>query len=77
MCTINKSAHTKNSGNLFNDHRVYICIYIRALDSNARWMPGLYVNKHKKKKKEKRKMKIKLNFLKLNTTNLTGEEEYL
>ena len=28
MCTINKSAHTKKSGNLFNDPRIYIYIYI-------------------------------------------------
>ena len=28
VCTINKSAHTKKSGNLFNDLRIYIYIYI-------------------------------------------------
>ena len=28
VCTINKCAHTKKSGNLFNDPRVYIYIYI-------------------------------------------------
>ena len=28
MCTINKSANSKKSGNLFNDPRVYIYIYI-------------------------------------------------
>ena len=27
-CTINKHAHTKKSGNLFNDPRIYIYIYI-------------------------------------------------
>ena len=27
-CNINKSAHTKKSGNLFNDPRIYIYIYI-------------------------------------------------
>ena len=29
VCTINKSAHTKKSGNLFNDPRIYIYIYMR------------------------------------------------
>ena len=28
VCTINKSAHTKKSGNLFNDPHIYIYIYI-------------------------------------------------
>ena len=28
ICTINKSAHTKKAGNLFNDPRIYIYIYI-------------------------------------------------
>ena len=28
MCTINKSAHTKKSGNLFNDPRIYKEIYL-------------------------------------------------
>ena len=28
MCTINKSAHTKKSGNLFNDPSMCIYIYI-------------------------------------------------
>ena len=28
MCTISKSAHTKKSGNFFNDPRIYIYIYI-------------------------------------------------
>ena len=28
VCAINKSAHTKKSGNLFNDPRTYIYIYI-------------------------------------------------
>ena len=28
MCTIYKSAHTKKSGNLFNDPRIYMCLYI-------------------------------------------------
>ena len=28
VCTLNKSAHTKKSGNLFNDPRIYIYIYI-------------------------------------------------
>ena len=28
VCTINKSAHRKKSGNLFNDPRIYIYIYI-------------------------------------------------
>ena len=28
VCTINKRAHTKKSGNLFNDPRIYIYIYI-------------------------------------------------
>ena len=27
-CTINKSAYTKKSGNLFNNTRIYIYIYI-------------------------------------------------
>ena len=26
VCTINKNAHTKKSGNLFNDLRIYICL---------------------------------------------------
>ena len=28
VCTINKGAHTKKSGNVFNDPRIYIYIYI-------------------------------------------------
>ena len=28
VCSINKSAHTKKSGNFFNDPRIYIYIYI-------------------------------------------------
>ena len=28
VCTVNKSAHTKKSGKLFNDPRIYIYIYI-------------------------------------------------
>ena len=31
MCTINKSGHTKKSGNLFNDPPIYIYIYIYIL----------------------------------------------
>ena len=31
VCTINKSAYTKMSGNLFNDPRVYIYIYINSI----------------------------------------------
>ena len=38
-CTINKSAHTKKSGNLFNDPRIYIYIHMLATivkgDSNV------------------------------------------
>ena len=40
MCTINKSAHTKNSGNLFNDpclyiYILYIYIYIVLIQKNC------------------------------------------
>ena len=31
VCTINKSTHTKKSGNLFNDPRMYVCMYVYSL----------------------------------------------
>ena len=31
VCTINKSAHSKKSANLFNDPRIYIFIYIKCV----------------------------------------------
>ena len=32
VCTINKSDYTKKSGDLFNDPRIYIYIYINILE---------------------------------------------
>ena len=46
VCTINKSAHTKKSGNLFNELRIYIYIYIYTHTHKYIYIIYIYTHTH-------------------------------
>ena len=64
MCTINKSAHTKKSGNLFNEPRTYWCRNLSEFLSVIRRPKFNRFHQLPRPKKEKKKITAQKYFLK-------------